>query len=617
MTFSDEVKYKTYTRRATIVAGGMMVLSSALVGRMYYLQVVSRDQYELLADENRISLRLLAPERGKILDRYGRPLALNRSDYRINLIPEQADDVRQTLNTLARYIPLTERDYSRILKAVKRQRSFLPVAVAENLDWETFANVNINIPDLPGIQPDVGTTRYYPEKENFAHLVGYVGSVSETDLGQGEDPLLELPGFKIGKNGIERELEHLLRGQAGNSRVEVNALGRVIRELSRQDSQPGTDIRLTIDRDIQNFAAGRLRDQSAAAVVMDIHNGDVLALASTPAFDPNDFNLGISQKKWNELVNDQRKPLINKPVTGQYPPGSTFKMIVALAALEDGVVREEEKIFCNGKYQLGNHTFHCWRRQGHGHMNLVDAIARSCDVYFFDVARRVGIEKIRRMALRFGLGERYGLTVPGEARGLIPSEGWKLATQGVRWQGGDTVNAGIGQGYVLATPLQLAVMTARLANGGRAVVPRLLSGAKDDILAPAEKLGVSPYHLKLVQKGMEDVMNDPRGTAFRSRIRDKNMMIAGKTGTSQVRRISKAERESGIRKNEEKPWIERDHAIFVGYGPLDHPRYAVSVLVEHGGGGASGAAPVARDILEFVMQQDRERKQELGKERRA
>tara|TARA_B100001939_G_scaffold314113_2_gene298336 strand:+ start:12089 stop:13942 length:1854 start_codon:yes stop_codon:yes gene_type:complete len=617
MTFSDEVKYKTYTRRATIVAGGMMVLSSALVGRMYYLQVVSRDQYELLADENRISLRLLAPERGKILDRYGRPLALNRSDYRINLIPEQADDVRQTLNTLARYIPLTERDYSRILKAVKRQRSFLPVAVAENLDWETFANVNINIPDLPGIQPDVGTTRYYPEKDNFAHLVGYVGSVSETDLGQGEDPLLELPGFKIGKNGIERELEHLLRGQAGNSRVEVNALGRVIRELSRQDSQPGTDIRLTIDRDIQNFAAGRLRDQSAAAVVMDIHNGDVLALASTPAFDPNDFNLGISQKKWNELVNDQRKPLINKPVTGQYPPGSTFKMIVALAALEDGVVREEEKIFCNGKYQLGNHTFHCWRRQGHGHMNLVDAIARSCDVYFFDVARRVGIEKIRRMALRFGLGERYGLTVPGEARGLIPSEGWKLATQGVRWQGGDTVNAGIGQGYVLATPLQLAVMTARLANGGRAVVPRLLSGAKDDILAPAEKLGVSPYHLKLVQKGMEDVMNDPRGTAFRSRIRDKNMMIAGKTGTSQVRRISKAERESGIRKNEEKPWIERDHAIFVGYGPLDHPRYAVSVLVEHGGGGASGAAPVARDILEFVMQQDRERKQELGKERRA
>ena len=605
MSQSDDLKYKIYTRRASMIAGGMMVLSSALIGRMYYLQVVGRSQYELLADENRISLRLLQPERGKILDRYGNLLAGNRVDYRVNLIPEQADNVEATLASLSELVTLSDRDYRRILKAIKRQRSFLPVAVAQNLDWETFANVNVNIPDLPGIQPDVGTTRYYPEKGYLAHLVGYVGSVSEKDLGRSDDPLLELPGFKIGKNGMELELESRLRGQAGNSRVEVNALGRVIRELSRQDSTPGEDVRLTIDLELQKFAAERVRDQSAAVVVMDVHNGDIRAIASTPAFDPNDFNFGISQKKWDELRSDIRHPLVNKTVSGAYPPGSTFKMVVALAALEAGVIDDAEEIFCNGKYKLGNHTFHCWKKFGHGKVDLAHAIAGSCDVYFYEVAGRVGIDKIQEVAHRFGLGKSFDIGIPGEVDGLIPSQGWKYATQGVKWQGGDTANAGIGQGYVLATPLQLAVMTSRMVNGGYAVKPRIIVPPTEDTPVPPEKIPVSRAHLDLVNKGMSMVVNDPKGTAHYYVSHAASYSMGGKTGTSQVRRISKAERDEGIRKYDEKPWIEREHALFVGYGPLEAPRYAVSVLVEHGGGGASAASPIAADVMRYIQENDR------------
>lgn len=627
MTAADDRKFKTFTRRASLISGGMLVLSSALVGRMYFLQVVGRSQYELLADENRISLRLLVPERGDILDRFGRAISINRTDYRIIMIPEQAEDMKATLAALGDIIPISEREYLKIVKASKRQRSFLPISVAENLDWESFARVNVNIPDLPGIQPDVGTTRLYPEKEYVAHLVGYVGAVSEKDL-NGE-PLLELPGFKIGKTGMERVLDKKLRGLAGNRKVEVNALGRVIRELSRQDSVAGESFSLTIDLDIQKFAAQRLKDQSGAVVVMDALNGEILALASTPSFDPNDFNFGISQTKWDGLNKDIRKPLTNKAVSGQYPPGSTFKMIVALAALEAGVIRPDEKIFCNGRYRLGNHNFFCWAdsKGGHGAMDMVQAIAQSCDVYFYDISRRVGIDKIHDMAKRFGLGERFNIEIPNEARGLIPNERWKNINFDERWQGGETVIAGIGQGYVLATPLQLAVMTARLVNGGKAVKPRILmqepentlpEDISSDMLAefPAdipEDINVSQKDLAIVLQGMSAVSNHRRGTAFGHRISDRKGAMGGKTGTSQVRRISTAERATGVRKNKSKQWIERDHALFVGYAPVKNPRFVVSVLIEHGGSGSRAAAPVARDILEYTVEQDKIRKDRADK----
>ncbi len=603
---SDDQKYKVFTRRAGLVSGGMLILTSGLLGRLYYLQVVGQDQYKLLADKNRISLRLLAPERGKILDRNGHGLAINRTDYRVNIIPEQADNVEKTLEALNIILPISERQKRRILRAVRRQRAFLPVTVAENVDWETFARVNINIPDLPGIQPDMGITRYYPEKDLLAHIVGYVSSVNEREIG--EDPLLELPGFKIGKNGMERVLDLRLRGKAGNSRVEVNVMGRVIRELSRRDSIPGDILNLTIDRDIQKFTADRVRDESAAVVVMDVHTGEILALTSTPAFDPNDFNLGISQKKYDALLNDARKPLINKTVQGEYPPGSTFKMIVALAALEAGVIDEHEKIFCNSTYEIGNSIKHCWKREGHGHVSMVEAIAGSCDVYFYEISGRVGIDRIHAMAEHFGFGRKFGIDIPGEKSGLNPSKGWKLSNRGTRWQGGDTANVGIGQGDVLATPLQLCVMTARLVNGGRAVTPSILLSGEGSEMPMPERIPYNRRNMDIILKGMEAVVNRPFGVAYARRMKQKGMSYGGKTGSAQVRRITMLERDTGIRKNEEKPWKERDHALFVGYGPLENPRYAVSVIVEHGGGGAKKAAPIAKNVLEFIFTREKSRK---------
>jgi len=616
VTYPDDQKYKLFTRRAGLISAGMLVLTSGLIGRMYFLQVVGQNQYKLLADRNRISLRLLAPTRGRILDRNGYGLAVNRTDYRVNIIPEQAENVEDTLKALNIILPVSQRQKRRILRAVKRQRAFLPVTVAENLDWKTFARVNINIPDLPGIQPDIGLTRYYPEKDLTAHIVGYVGSVNKREIGR--DPLLELPGFKIGKNGMERVLDLKLRGKAGNSRVEVNVMGRVIRELSRKNSIPGENLKLTIDRDIQKFTADRVRDESAAVVVMDVHNGEILALTSTPSFDPNDFNLGISQKKYDALLNDIRKPLINKTVQGEYPPGSTFKMMVALAALEAGVIDKDEKIFCNGTFQIGNTTKYGWKRGGHGFVNMVEAIAGSCDIYFYTIAVRVGIDKIHQMAARFGLGQKFGIDIPGEKSGLNPSKAWKRAARGASWQGGDTANVGIGQGYVLVTPLQLAVMTARLVNGGRAVMPRILMSNTDHINQNPAIIPYNRQHMATILKGMAAVINRPIGVAYAQRMGRKmermGMSFGGKTGSAQVRRISKSEREIGIIKNYEKPWIERDHALFVGFGPLENPRYAISVIVEHGGGGSKKAAPVAKDVLEFMFVRDRRKAKKQERE---
>ena len=599
---SDKNKLKMYTRRASLISGGMMLLSSALVGRMYYLQVTSRDKYELLAEQNRISMRLLAPTRGDIIDRYGRPIATSTTDYRVNVIPEETEELQETLNALEAYIPISKRDNERIHKAAKRQRSFVPISVANNLDWKTFSNLNVNMPDLPGIQPDAGKTRFYPERELAAHIIGYVGSVSEEELTG--DPLLEMPDFKIGKNGIERILDEKLRGSAGSSQVEVNVLGRMIRDLSRQDSTPGDAARLTIDIEMQKFVSNRVRDESAGVVVMDIHSGEILAIASTPSFDPNDFNNGISQVKWDALRNDIRKPLINKPVSGQYSPGSTFKMIVALAALEDGLVTPEETKACYYRYPFGDRVFHCWNRNGHGKINIVQALAQSCDVYFYRLARELGIDKIHDMAARFGIGERFNIGIMSEAKGINPNGDWKYGAVGERWQGGDTINVGIGQGYVSTTALQLAVMTSRMANGGKMVTPKIYFDEENNNLP--QDMGISSENLNIVLKGMEDAYNHRRGTGFAHRLRNKDYKLGGKSGTTQVRGISAAERQSGVIDNKDKEWIARDHGLFVAYGPVENPKYAVSVLIEHGGGG-SAAAPVARDILEFAIDQDTER----------
>ncbi len=604
-------RYNMFSRRSAMLLGGKFSLFALLAGRMYYLQVIESDQYLMLAEENRISLRLLPPSRGRVTDRFGVELANNRQNYRVVLVPEQTQSVEGTLSSLERILNIDDRQRRRILREVGRKRAFVPITVSENLSWEEFARVNIHTPDLPGILPDVGETRFYPFGPAFAHVVGYVGAVNEAEIN--DDPMLQLPGFRIGKTGIEHVFEKELRGVAGNSRIEVNAVGRAVRELNRQDGQAGEDIELTLDAEIQNFATKRLGNESGAVVVMDIFSGDILTMCSTPAYDPNGFNIGLSTKDWEGLLNNPKTPLINKTISGQYPPGSTFKLAVALAALESGVVTADHTVTCRGKIRLGRHDFHCWKRYGHGKMDMINAISHSCDIYFYDIARKTGIEKIGEYARKLGLGSPLGLTLPAEKSGLIPTPAWKMAVQGVRWQTGETLISGIGQGFVLSTPLQLAVMTARVSNGGFAVRPRLTRKTDapeklnlEDIPMAEEPayLGISDSSLAVVREGMNRVSNHKRGTAYASRIRQKGMQMAGKTGTAQVRRISRAERLDRVRKNEEKDWIKRDHGLFVAYAPVDAPQYAISVLIEHGGSGSRVAAPIARDIMHETQKLD-------------
>ncbi len=622
----DQDRYKGFTRRSILLAGGKLALVSALAGRMYYLQVVESEKYRTLADDNRINLRLLPPPRGRILDRNGLELASNQQNYRLILVAERSPDVSETLDRIARLIDLPEHERRRVLRDARRQRRFMPVTVRENLEWEEVARIEFNAPDLPGVQIEVGQTRFYPHDEATAHLVGYVGAVAPNELTG--DPLLELPSFRIGKNGVERTFDERLRGRAGRSEVEVNAIGRVIRELSRHEGLPGEEVRITIDMPLQNLAHEKLQGHSGAIVVMDVHTGELLVLASAPAFDPNAFSRGISRDYWQELTGNERAPLSNKAISGQYAPGSTFKPVVALAALEAGVVTPEQRVFCSGYIELGNARFHCWKKHGHGAMNMEQAIQHSCDIYFYEIARRVGVDRIAAMARRFGFGESLGVELPGERAGVVPTRDWKLAVIGKPWALGETLVTGIGQGFVLSTPLQLAVMTARLANGGRAVRPRLAlpeaepmpglrmaaAGGEDDLAAalvpppPAPAIGISDAALDVVRRGMWLVSNDPQGTAFRSRIRQAGWQIAGKTGTSQVRRITLAERLTGVRKNEDLPWRERDHALFVAYAPADAPRYAIAVLVEHGGGGSAVAAPIAHDVMLETLRRDPSRR---------
>jgi penicillin-binding protein 2 len=476
--------------------------------------------------------------------------------------------------------------------------------VKDRLPWEDFSRVAVNAPALPGVQPEVGLSRIYPLVGDFAHVVGYVGPVSEKDLEgiENPDPILTIPKFQIGKIGVERWQEDVLRGAAGTKRIEVNAVGRVMRELERVDGDPGADLMLTIDADVQNFAQARLGTESAAAVVMDVQTGDLLAIASSPSFDPNLFVRGISQRDYSALLDNDHRPLADKTVQGVYPPGSTFKMVTALAALEAGVATPETTHYCPGYIEYGERRFHCWKSGGHGSVALERALAESCDVYFYEVAQQVGIDKIAEMGKRLGLGTRHDLPMSAIAEGTMPNKAWKQESYQQDWRIGDTINASIGQGYVLTSPLQLAVMTARIATG-RAVSPRLVRAIDGELVDAPEyaSLNIDRAWLGAVQNGMREVTMGARGTAKSSRIVDEAMIMAGKTGTSQVRNITAAERARGVVSNEDLPWERRDHALFVGYAPYDAPKFAVSVVVEHGGGGSLAAAPIARDIILRAM----------------
>ncbi len=598
----DGVLQARMTRRALVIGGAQLGIAGALGLRMQSMQIEQAAQFRLLAEENRINIRLLPPARGLIFDLNGRPIAENEQNYRVIIVREDAGDVAETLKRLTDLIEIDPSNIERTLEELDKRSPFVPITIADRLPWEDVAKININTPALPGITAEVGLSRVYPWGADLAHVVGYVGPVSDYDLSQGylsddTDPLLQIPKFQVGKTGVEAKQERMLRGSAGTKRIEVNALGRVMRELDRQEGTKGQDLQLTIDARLQSYVQARLDGQSAGAVVIDLENGDLRAVCSAPTFDANMFVRGISVKDWTDLNENKYRPLAAKAVQGIYPPGSTFKMVTALAALEDGVIDAEETVYCPGHTDVFGTRFHCWKRVGHGNINLHESLKQSCDCYYYDISQRVGIDKMAIMARKLGLGLRHDLPLSAVAKGLAPDKEWKATTRGEDWRVGDTVNASIGQGYVLSSPLQLAVMTARIATG-REITPRLIKSI-DGIEQPSglgPSLGINENNLRRVRQSMVDVTNHQRGTAYSARILASEVKMAGKTGTSQVRRITAEERAAGVTRNEDLPWERRDHALFVNYAPLDNPRFAVAVIVEHGGGGSTTAAPIARDI---------------------
>lgn len=593
-----------FTRRALLLGGGQLAVFGLLAARLYQVQVVEGERYATMAESNRISARLVAPTRGRILDRFGGIIGGNRLNWRALLTAEQTDDVGRTLDAFGRIVPLAEHERARVEREVRRHRRFIPIIVREFLTWEDMARIEVNAPDLPGIFVDVGTTRVYPQGPALAHVCGYVAPPSESDMG--DDPMLALPGIRVGRSGMEKACDPVLRGRAGAVQMEVNAVGRVIRELDREEGVPGQDVQLTIDIGLQSAVLQRLGDESASAVVMDCRNGEVLAMTTNPSFDPSLFNSGVSQAQWVEWTRNRRAPLINKASAGLYAPGSTFKMAVAAAGLEARTITPGERINCPGFLDLGDTRFHCWSKYGHGALDVRGALKNSCDVFFYEVARRTGIDRVAAVANRFGIGVDLDIELPGARRGLMPTRAWRQA-QGKAWNIGDTISCGIGQGYIQTTPLALCTYVSRLATG-RVVRPHL-TRAVGGVLQPGSQaeeypaLAVPERNLHLLREGMWAVVNEAGGTAPAGRLSIPGVQLAGKTGSTQVRRVSREQRERGFR-SEQLPWEFRPHALFVCYAPYDSPRYAVSVVVEHGNAGAAAAAPLARDIMQTTLLRD-------------
>ena len=590
-------KMQILGRRTVVIIIFNLLAFVVIVARLYFLQIYEANKYKVMSDENRISTRFLVPPRGTVYDRNGEIIAKNEQDFQAVLITEQTPDIEKTLETFKNIISLTEDEETKIRADIKRHRRFIPIKLKNNLDWDDVSKIMLHAPDLPGVEIDEGLNRTYPLADLYAHVLGYVGPVSDKD--RKNSPLYMVPGFKIGKSGLEKSLDYKLQGQSGTVKLEVNAYGRVMKEIERRSGSIGDSVQITIDSRLQKTAYEAFGENSGAAVVLDVHSGEILALISAPSYDPNLFTNGISYKHWNALLNNEKTPLINKAVAGQYSPGSTFKIVVALAALEAKTINADTRYFCSGGMDIGATRFHCWKHAGHGSLNVIESLKYSCDIFFYETAMRVGIDKIHDMALQLGLGQPLNIGLDNQKNGLIPSEQWKKSTKDAAWTKGDSANAGIGQGYVLITPLHLATMLARVVNGGYAVTPTLVKPHQS--LKPFKKLNISRHNLEIVKQGMYDVVNAIDGTANKAKFNLNGMRMGGKTGTTQVRRISMKERKSGIISDSRLPWRLRNHALFIGYAPADNPRYAVAVVVEHGSSGAGVAAPIASKILQEAL----------------
>ncbi len=568
-----------------LFGGAQAAVGAALVGRLGWLAVAENDKYQLMSENNRVQLIVVPPRRGWLVDRYNKPIAINRSDFRIDIIPQQLENPEQTLKLLAQLLKLDADDLDRIVKDLKQGRGFQPVQVAESVSYDDYAAVTVRLPELPGVQATRGFSRYYPTGPAVAHLVGYVGTPSAEDYEKTKDPLFLTPGFKIGKQGLEKTLEPYLRGTPGGQRIEVTANGRLVKELDPKPDRSGQTVQLTIDAGLQEYAARRMGEESGALVALDVENGDILAFISMPAFDPNSFSRGIGRTEWKMLSENDHLPLLNKVAQGLYPSGSTIKPAMALAFLKLGV-DPSHRVYCPGGYQIGNRYFRC--DAAHGSMDLHSAIERSCNTYFWATGLRTDPEQTTEMVNYLGYGQEFDLPLATQRYGTMPSPKWLEAKYHRQWQGYDSANTSIGQGYVLINPLQLAVMPGRIASG-KLIQPRLLLGASPK---PIPALDIDPKHLEFVRKAMTSVVND-HGTAVGSKLPLDGIQMAGKTGTAQVFRLG----ERGHQSN----WTLRDHALFIAFAPADKPRYAIGCIIEHGGFGASAAAPIVRDTMTYFF----------------
>ena len=578
---------QAFSRRSFVIGAGMGGIGILLAGRMAYIAIAENEKYELESESNRVNLSLIPPRRGWILDRNGAPLASNKADFRVDVIPDQLVNPKATLAALGKILDLDAATLADISKKVDEAASFQPVEVATGLDYEDFAAVSVRLPDLPGVVPQRGYSRFYPTGPSVGHLLGYVGPANAEEYKEEGDPLLITPGFKIGEDALEQQFEQNLRGVPGARRVEVTASGRIIKELETREDVQGAPIHLTIDGPLQDYAARRIGLESGSAVVMDCRTGDILCMSSMPSYDPNSFSAGIGSVEYSMLREDERVPLRNKVLKGLYPPGSTVKPMVSMALLEQGI-DPSERVLCTGGLRVGNRVFRCWKRGGHGMVDMAAGIYQSCDVYFYAMAQRTGMDPIAVMARRCGMGQEFELPVTSQFYGTVPDPAWKLKKYEREWQAYDTVNATIGQGYMLANPLQLAVMSARIATGNH-VEPRL---NRKTPIKGFDEVNFSDEHVRYVRQAMSDVVNGP-GTAGRARLPIETVKMAGKTGTAQVVSLSNSDGRTG-------PWKYRDHGLFIFFAPFDNPRYAGAVVIEHGGG--SGAAyPIARDIMTYMF----------------
>ncbi|HYD24344.1 MAG TPA: penicillin-binding protein 2 [Croceibacterium sp.] len=585
--FTSTTLAHSFDRRSFVVGAIQGGVGLLLAARMGYIAVAENEKYEMEAESNRVNLTLIPPRRGWILDRNGSPLASNRADFRVDIIPERLKDADREITEVGRLLNFTPVELQDLRDKIDKAAGFQPVQVADGLDYDTFAAVSVRLPELPGVVPQRGFSRYYPTGPAVGHLIGYVGAASREEYEQEPVPLLVTPGFKLGKDGLEKQFEQVLRGEPGARRVEVTASGRIVRDLETREDVQGKPIQLTIDGPLQDYAARRLGLESGSVVVLDCLTGDLLCMASMPSFDPNSFSDGIGRVEYQMLSENERVPLRNKVLKGLYPPGSTVKPMVAMSFLEAGL-DPEETTGCGGGLRVGNRVFHCWNRGGHGSVNMAKGIYQSCDVYFYHFAQQLGMDVIAPMAKRLGMGQEFPLPVASQFFGTVPDPAWKLKKYGQPWQSFDTVNATIGQGYMLANPLQLAVMASRLATGNK-IMPRLML---DKSKPRFDSMNFHGDHVQVIQQAMSDVVNGP-GTAGRARIPVENVLMAGKTGTAQVVSLNVGGGKGGS-------WKYRDHGLFIFFAPFDKPRYAGAVVIEHGGG--SGAAyPIARDVMTFLF----------------